>query len=273
MATFLTCAHKYNSPLLPLSPNATITCDDPSGPERPYVSIPPDAARLPRRIFSPIASGYDRPAQVLGLFQYRRWHRFLLSRLDLPSDSLVLDMATGTGAMALDLLQRPGVRLVGADITRPMLRRAQSRVTGATPDLQLTECTAEAPPFRDGAFDAITSGYLLRYVADVPATLAGLTRLLKPGGTMAMLDFAVPRGVWYPLWRVYTDMVLPAGGRVFSRDWRDVGAFLGPSIRDFYKRWPESALLRAWRDAGFEDVSYRRLSLGGALVIWGHTTA
>jgi demethylmenaquinone methyltransferase/2-methoxy-6-polyprenyl-1,4-benzoquinol methylase len=237
------------------------------------VPVSPETARVPRRIFSPIAADYDRPAQVLGLFQYRRWHRFLLSRLDLPPGSVVLDMATGTGTMALDLLARPGVRVAGADITRPMLLRAQRRAAGAASDLQLTECSAEAPPFRDGAFDAITSGYLLRYVADVPATLAGLSRLLKPGGMMAMLDFAVPRGVWYPLWRVYTDMALPAGGRLFSRDWRDVGAFLGPNIRDFYKRWPEPALLKAWRDAGFEDVRSRRLSLGGALVVWGRRVA
>ena len=235
--------------------------------------ISPATASVPRRIFSPIARDYDRPAQILGLFQYRRWHRFLLSRLDLPPGSLVLDVATGTGAMALDLLDRPGVRVVGADITRPMLLRAQRRAVGAASNLQLTECTAEAPPFREGAFDAITSGYLLRYVADVAATLSGLRLLLKPGGVMAMLDFAIPRGAWYPLWRVYTDVVLPAGGRLFSRDWRDVGAFLGPSIRNFYKRWPEPSLLEAWRNAGFEDVRSRRLSLGGALVIWGHAAA
>jgi demethylmenaquinone methyltransferase/2-methoxy-6-polyprenyl-1,4-benzoquinol methylase len=86
---------------------------------------------------------------------------------------------------------------------------------------------------------------------------------------MASLDFAVPRGIWYPLWRLYTGVVLPAGGRLFSRHWRDVGAFLGPSIRGFYRRWPEELLLEAWRAAGFADVRRRRLSLGGAIVIWG----
>ena len=231
--------------------------------------LAPDTARLPRRIFSPIASGYDRPAQVLGLFQYRRWHRFLLSQLDLPPGSLVLDMATGTGAMALDLLNRPGVRVIGADITAAMLLRAQARADQRGLDLQLAECTAEAPPFRDGAFDAITSGYLLRYVADVPGTLAGLARLLKRGGMLATLDFAVPRGALYPAWRLYTDVVLPLAGRGFSRDWRDVGAFLGPNIRDFYRRWPESRLTEAWRAAGFHDVRSRRLSLGGGIVTWG----
>ncbi len=221
-------------------------------------------------MFSPIAANYDRPAQVLGLFQYRRWRRLLLSRLDLPPGSLVLDVATGTGAVALDLLERPGVRVVGADITRRMLLAAQRRADELRLDLPLIECTAQAPPLADESFDAITSGYLLRYVSDVPATLCRLARLLKPGGMLATLDFAVPRGVWYPLWRVYTDAMLPAAGRLFSREWRDVGAFLGPNIRAFYRRWPEARLLEAWRGAGFGDVQARRLSLGGGIVTWGH---
>jgi len=237
--------------------------------------LPPPfkTSRTAQRIFAPIASGYDRPAQILGLFQYRRWHRFLLSRLNLAPGSLVLDMATGTGAMALDLLLRPGVGVVAADITRPMLLRAQQRAAERGLDLQLVECAAEAPPFRDSTFDAITSGYLLRYVADVPGTLAGLARLLKPGGTMASLDFAVPRGIWYAPWRVYTDVALPAAGRLFSRDWRRVGAFLGPSIREFHRTWPESRLVEAWRAAGFDSVEARRLSLGGGIAMWGRKRA
>jgi demethylmenaquinone methyltransferase/2-methoxy-6-polyprenyl-1,4-benzoquinol methylase len=226
---------------------------------------------LPQRIFSPIAHGYDQPALVLSLFRYRRWHRFLLSRLDLPPGARVLDMATGTGAIAFDLLERPGVAVVGADVTRSMISRAQARASanGRADPLQLLECSAESPPFSDESFDAITFAYLLRYVADVPATLHGLADLLKPGGTMASLDFAVPRGAWYPLWRLYVNVVLPTAGRAFSREWRDVGAFLGPSIRAFSKRWPEERLIQEWRDAGMVDVKRRRLSLGGALAVWG----
>ena len=227
-----------------------------------------EAPDLPRRVFSPIARDYDTPALVLSLFRYRAWHRFLLSRLDLPPGARVLDMATGTGAIALDLHER-GVEVVACDVTRAMLRRAQKRADGAGVHFDLAECTAEAPPFKDGAFDAITFAYLLRYVRDVPGALDVLGRLLKPGGAMASLDFAVPHGVWHPLWRLYTGVMLPMGGRLFSRDWQRVGAFLGPIIRDFYDRWPEDRLLSAWRDAGFSNVRIRRLTVGGAVVIWG----
>ncbi len=230
-----------------------------------------DVADVPRRIFSPVAGSYDGPALLLSLLQYRRWHRFLLSVVPADPGAMILDMATGTGALALDLLKRPGVRVVGADLTRPMLLRTQARA-GAL-DLPLVQCTAEAAPFRPGAFDAITFAYLLRYVSDVQATLITLSRLLKPGGVMASLDFAVPRGVFYPLWRLYTGAALPAAGRLFSPDWQRVGAFLGPSIRDFYRRWPEPRLLGAWQNAGFTEVQARRLSLGGGIVIWGRGEA
>ena len=232
---------------------------------------------LPRRIFAPIAVGYDGPAQLLSLYQYRRWHRFLISRLNLwerihsdgRSLARVLDMATGTGALAFDLIKQPNVEVIAADITRPMLLQARARAShdGAVP--HLVECTAEAPPFADNSFDAIVSAYLLRYVADVPATLAALARLLTPGGTLAFLDFAVPWGPFYPLWRLYTALGLPLAGALFSPAWRRVGSFLGVSIRDFYHKWPEERLLQAWRNSGFPDVQARRLSLGGALVMWG----
>lgn len=215
---------------------------------------------------------------MLSLFQYQRWHRFLLARLALPEPDgrrgqplRVLDMATGTGALALNLTARPDVEVVGADITRPMLVRAQARAArkGAGHRLELVECSAEVPPFKEEAFDALVFAYLLRYVADVSSTLCCLAPLVKRGGTIASLDFAVPRGVAYPFWRLYTGLALPLSGQLFSGAWRRTGSFLGRNIRDFYRRWPEERILRAWRDAGIVDVQSRRLSLGGAIVIWG----
>ncbi len=231
--------------------------------------MPVPAADLPRRIFSPIASSYDRPAQLLSLLQYRRWHDFLINRLDLPPGGRVLDMATGTGAVALRLCQRDGLRVTAADVTRPMLLEAASRAVNGGARLDLAECTAEAIPFTDATFDAVVFTYLLRYVADVPSTLAELARVLKPGGTMASLEFAVPSGLAQPLWRLYTAVGLPVASALLSPAWRRVGSFLGPSIRDFYRRWPEERLLQLWCDCGFADVQARRLSLGGAIVTWG----
>jgi demethylmenaquinone methyltransferase/2-methoxy-6-polyprenyl-1,4-benzoquinol methylase len=224
---------------------------------------------LARELFSGIAATYDWPPQLMSYGQYRRWHRLLLAQLRLPTPALVLDMATGTGALALPLTRRPGVRVIAADITRPMLLEAQRRARRQTLPLDLVECTAEAPPFAPAVFDAVIFTYLLRYVNDVPAVLRALARLVRPGGVMASLDFAVPRQPFYWPWRLHTDLLMPALGRLISPAWHRVGRFLGESIRRFYERWPEERLLALWRENGFADVRARRLSLGGALLVWG----
>ena len=225
-------------------------------------------------LFSGIARNYDGPAEILSLLQYSRWHRHLLTNLSLAADARVLDMATGTGAVALRVAKQSAARIVGADITRPMLAQANARAerAGLPHRLEFVECSAEAVPFADDAFDAVIFTYLLRYVSDVPATLRGLARVLKPGGIMLSLDFAVPGPLVYPLWRLYTSGLLPVAGAVLGPSWMRVGAFLGKSIRQFSNRWPEYRLLELWRNCGFLGVRSKRLSLGGALVMWGVKT-
>jgi demethylmenaquinone methyltransferase/2-methoxy-6-polyprenyl-1,4-benzoquinol methylase len=147
-----------------------------------------------------------------------------------------------------------------------MLAVARGRLAGRA---ELVEGTADSLPFPDASFDHLTFTYLLRYVDDPAATMRELARVVRPGGTIAMLEFGVPRGVWRPLWDLYCAVGLPLGGRVVSRAWADVGRFLGPSIRSFHARYPEPALLGLWRDAGVEAPSLRRLSLGGGVVVWG----
>jgi len=225
---------------------------------------------IARPLFSGVASSYEWASLLLSYGQYRRWHRSLLERLTLPAPALVLDMATGTGAVAFRVARRPQVRVIAGDITRAMLLQAQARATrDGQSAIDLIECTAEAIPFPDAAFDAVIFTYLLRYVSDVPATLRELARVLRPGGMMLSQDFAVPRGVFYPLWRLHTDVVLRLGGALISRGWGRAGAFLGGSIRDFYRRWPEERIVQAWRECGFPDAQAKRLSVGGALIMWG----
>jgi demethylmenaquinone methyltransferase/2-methoxy-6-polyprenyl-1,4-benzoquinol methylase len=96
-----------------------------------------------------------------------------------------------------------------------------------------------------------------------------VSRVVRPGGTVASLEFALPRGIWRPLWELYVRVGLPLAGRAISPGWREVGEFLGPSIRGFYARHPLDRVVELWRAAGIDDVRARRLSLGGGVVIWG----
>src|SRR5207247_9803549 len=128
----------------------------------------------------------------------------------------------------------------------------------------LVNARAERLPFPDATFDHVTFTYLLRYVDDPAATVAELTRVLKPGGRLAALEFGVPSSPWaFALWRLYTRLIMPLAGRLVSRKWREVNAFLGPSIERFYRAHPQREVERYWRDAGLGDVRSRRLSLGG----------
>jgi demethylmenaquinone methyltransferase/2-methoxy-6-polyprenyl-1,4-benzoquinol methylase len=224
--------------------------------------------RHARELFAPLGPTYDRAASVLSFGQDPRWRRFLVSRI--PDDALrVLDVATGTAAVAIELARRvPARTVVGVDQSAEMLAAGRARVrrAGLASRIELREGRAEELPFAEGEFDALTFTYLLRYVDDTRATLRGLARVVKPGGTIAMLEFGLPRGVWRPLWDLYVRAVLPTAGLAFGRSWFGVGRFLGPSIRDFHERVP---LLELWRDAGIADVRARRLSVGGGIVVWG----
>ena len=220
-----------------------------------------------RTLFAPLGPTYDRYAALLSFGQDPRWRRFLVSRIDVGPDATVLDVATGTGAVARELLARKRCTVVGLDQSPEMLAEARRRLPAS---VTLIEGHAEKLPFPNAAFDALTFTYLLRYVDDPAAVLRELARVVRPGGTIAGLEFALPRGLWRPLWELYVRAGLPAAGRVLSPGWADVGDFLGPSIRSFYQRCPESRLLELWWDAGIHDVRARRLSLGGGIVTWGH---
>jgi len=222
-----------------------------------------------KQLFAPLAPTYDRYAALLSFGQDPRWRRFLVSRINATPDDRVLDVATGTAAVALELVRQMGCSVVGVDQSAEMLATARRRVAaaGAADRVTLVEGSAERLPFADGEFAALTFTYLLRYVDDPLATLRGLARVVRPGGTIAMLEFGLPRGPWRPPWELYVRAGLPLAGRVVSPGWHDVGRFLGPSIRSFHAAHP--SLPELFRAAGVRDVEERRLSLGGGVVVWG----
>jgi demethylmenaquinone methyltransferase/2-methoxy-6-polyprenyl-1,4-benzoquinol methylase len=227
--------------------------------------------RHARELFAPLGPTYDRYARLLSFGQDPRWRSFLVSRIP-PDARRVLDVATGTAAVGTELVRADQARtVVGVDQSPEMLAAGRDRVAGAglSERIELREGRAEDLPFSDEEFDAVTFTYLLRYVDDVPATLRELVRVVRRGGTVAMLEFGLPGGVWRPLWELYVRVGLPAAGAVVSPSWGGVGRFLGPSIREFWGDWPEPRLLDAWREAGLVEVEARRLSLGGGIVVWG----
>ena len=184
----------------------------------------------------------------------------------------ILDVATGTAGVALQLARRSPGRIVGLDVTEAMLRQGRQNIVraGAEDKIQLVAGGAEQLPFPDEVFDGLTFTYLLRYVADPAATLRELARVVKPGAPMASLEFHVPpHGFWRFWWWLYTRSVLPAAGRLAGPAWFSVGRFLGPSISEHYRRYPLAWTVDAWREAGFVDVDVRVMSLGGGLVMWG----
>lgn len=217
-----------------------------------------------RELFAPLGSTYDRVGALLSFGQDPLWRRFLVSRLP-HGGGHVLDVATGTGLVAAQLVRR-GFDVTGVDQSPEMLAAARRRFGQ---QVELVEAAAESLPFADGAFDHLTLTYLLRYVGDPAATLAELARVTRAGGTVASLEFGLPSGLARPLWELYVRAGLPLAGRVLRRGWREVGDFLGDSIRAYWSEYPIERQLELWRAAGIRHVEVRRLSLGGGVVVWG----
>jgi demethylmenaquinone methyltransferase/2-methoxy-6-polyprenyl-1,4-benzoquinol methylase len=221
-------------------------------------------------LFRGLPKRYDALSAALSFWQDPRWRRALVDAAAPLPGQRVLDVATGTGMVAAELLARADCSVAAIDQSAAMLAAARARFAAAGETrVQLIEGQAEALPFPDASFDALTFTYLLRYVDDPAATMRELARVVRPGGRVASLEFGVP-----PLaparaaWRLYTAVGLPALGRLASREWADVGRFLGPSIRGFYARHPVERIVDYWRAAGLEDVRVRRMSLGGGIVMY-----
>lgn len=233
-----------------------------------------DGVASPRKrealeLFRGLPRHYDALSAALSFWQDPRWRRELVSAAAPRAGDRVLDVATGTGMVAAELLARCECSVVGIDQSAAMLSAARTRFAGAAPDrVQLLEGQAESLPFPDASFDALTFTYLLRYVDDPQATLRELTRVVRPGGRVASLEFGVPpQGLARWAWRFYTTVGLPVLGRLASREWAQVGRFLGPSIRGFYARHPLERIVEYWQQAGLEEVRVRRMSLGGGIVM------
>jgi demethylmenaquinone methyltransferase / 2-methoxy-6-polyprenyl-1,4-benzoquinol methylase len=223
-------------------------------------------------IFTGIAPQYSWMGAVMSFGQDGRWRRFMVSKVNAFPGSLVLDVAAGTGLVSRELAARKRLRVVSFDATEPMLRSGLPANELAGLGAQITPVLgrAERLPFPDETFDALTFTYLFRYVDDPAAAMRELARVVRPGGTVATLEFHVPeqpllRAGWY----AYTRGALPVIGSLAGRAWRETGRFLGPSISRFDERAPLPEQVRWWQEAGVRHVRSRVMSLGAGVVVWG----
>ena len=193
----------------------------------------------------------------------RGWRKRLVDALAPRSGARYLDVATGTGLVAREVRRRAACDVVGIDLSPGMLAANASRD-------RVVMARAERLPFADESFDGLTFTYLLRYVDDPSSTLRELARVVRDGGRIASLEFALPRA--QPLrflWSAYTRFGLPALGALVSRDWSDVARFLPVSIRSFYAARSVRDIEQLWRDAGIRDVHSETLGFGAAVITSG----
>jgi demethylmenaquinone methyltransferase/2-methoxy-6-polyprenyl-1,4-benzoquinol methylase len=221
-------------------------------------------------LFAGLPARYDRMGALMSFGQDPRWRRELVAAVGPRPGQRVLDVATGTGMVAIALARR-GCEVVGVDQSEQMLSGARAKLRehpALAEHVTFVRGEAERLPFADQEFDALTFTYLLRYVDDRAATMAELARVVKPGGKIGMVEFAVPASVpLRALWRRYTRIGLPLLGRLVSPAWVEVGRFLGPNIEQLYAQEPDLASL--WSRAGIDQVRARRMSFGAGLVMWG----
>lgn len=222
------------------------------------------------QLFRGLPEHYEGVGAVMSFGQDPRWRRALVDFIDARRGMRILDVATGTGMVAFAHAAR-GAEVVGLDQSDAMLGQARARLA-RTPELgdrlSFVMGEAEALPFADGEFDALSFTYLLRYVDRPLETMQELARVVKPGGRIGMVEFGVPgRPVLRELWRAHTRAGLPIIGRAISSDWYEVGRFLGPNIEQFHEAVPD--LPGLWRDAGIAGAERRDMSFGAGIVVTG----
>jgi demethylmenaquinone methyltransferase/2-methoxy-6-polyprenyl-1,4-benzoquinol methylase len=225
-----------------------------------------DASKAPARIagmFDAIAGRYDFLNHFLSAGIDRRWRTRAIRSLHLTGRERVLDLCTGTADLAIEAMhaQPPAARVVGVDFAGAMLAigRDKVRVEQLSPAIALVRGDAMRIPVADGSVDAITIGFGIRNVADVPMACREMRRVLKPGGRLAILEFAVPTIAGFKqfyMW--YVRNVLPHLGRALSRH-EDAYKYLQTSIEGFAT---PAEFVTILRQAGFAEVRPVQLMLG-----------
>jgi demethylmenaquinone methyltransferase/2-methoxy-6-polyprenyl-1,4-benzoquinol methylase len=214
-----------------------------------------------RAMFTRIAGRYDLMNSVMTGGRHHAWRRLTAAAVAGAPEGPALDLATGTGDLALAIrAASPARAVVGADFSEAMLGHAQAKLRArAERRVSLLAADALALPFPDQAFACVTSAFLLRNLADLPEGLAEMRRVTRPGGLVAALEITRP-GMpgWSTLFGLYFNRLVPLIGAAVARD-RAAYTYLPRSVERFVT---PLELARLMTDAGLRQVRYRRLGLG-----------
>jgi demethylmenaquinone methyltransferase/2-methoxy-6-polyprenyl-1,4-benzoquinol methylase len=215
-----------------------------------------------RGMFAEIAPRYDLANRLLSGGIDVLWRRSTVRRAPPPAAGAILDVCCGTGDLALTYAAkaRPGVRIVASDFCRPMLDRGAEKATRAGRAIEWVEADAMQLPFATAEFDLVTVAFGLRNIADTARGLAEMARVTKPGGTLAILEFSLPKSPVIRsgyLW--YFRNVLPRLGNAVARNGSDAYTYLNQSVEEFPSGERLAALVRA---AGFDSVEMVPLTFG-----------
>ena len=220
-----------------------------------------------RSVFESVAGKYDVMNDLMSLGAHRLWKRFTLSLTGLKPAQSALDVAGGTGDLAIGMARQVGRtgRTVLTDINAAMLERGRDRCidAGVARQVSCSLANAECLPFADDSFNCVTIGFGLRNVTDKPAALTAMLRVLKPGGQLLILEFSKPvvPGL-KPVYDAYSFKVLPTLGRLVAGDAASY-QYLAESIR---MHPDQETLLEMMRTAGFAQTRYHNLS-GGIVAV------
>ncbi|WP_432823838.1 bifunctional demethylmenaquinone methyltransferase/2-methoxy-6-polyprenyl-1,4-benzoquinol methylase UbiE [Trichloromonas sp.] len=222
-----------------------------------------------REMFDTIAPRYDLLNRLLSLGIDRRWRTFAVGKLHLPEQGRILDVATGTGDVALEIASRSpdSLTIVGADLTPGMLRVGQEKVDRSPyrDRIVLVNAPCESMPHPDGQFDGVTIAFGIRNVVDRTAGLREMCRVLKPAGRAVILEFSNPRSrLFKALYNFYFRRVLPWIGGLLST--RSAYQYLPDSVLEFPD---QETFKKMMGDAGFTEVVHHDLTFGIATVYVG----
>ncbi|NQU50630.1 MAG: bifunctional demethylmenaquinone methyltransferase/2-methoxy-6-polyprenyl-1,4-benzoquinol methylase UbiE [Planctomycetes bacterium] len=217
-------------------------------------------------MFSEIAPKYDFLNRLLSFGIDRRWRRHTRRRLDLAPNSTLLDLCCGTGDLALEFAQNQ-VQVWGADFTYPMLPLAKQKADSKQLNIHWAQANAQALPYADESFDAITIAFGIRNVFEPKVALGECIRVLKPGGKLAILEFfPISSRIWGTCFRIYFHHILPVIARIVRAGRTGAYRYLPESVASFatveqFQNWMQ--------EAGFEECNQQALSGGVARLVMG----